>query len=425
MKNIILLCTLLLSTLLSFSQEIWDYLPIEIPSNQHGAIFPFDENIVHVVSDGGIFHKTEDGGLTWIELNSGVDEIFFDLTFESPILGYATGTNGIILKSSNAGQTWISLLSNTTENLYSLAINSPGSIWIVGDNKIVLHSIDNGNSWETIDLPTTVRLNSIRFKNENEGYIAGNNGKLYYTQNGGIDWEQLSIPETMDLFSISLTEDYIYLLAGEVSDYADEYTNSGILVYKSNNNIDWDVYELNQMEYGPADVFFTDESTEYSINSAALLCDCCFVRIEKTMNGGETWEYSLNEETNAADCNANRGYAKIAFASEQVGYILLGPRILKTPYQNTSGINDIKMEQAFTIYPNPSKEGQFNIKINSSNLDGLSMEIININGKTIYRDENLKTNNTFSLPTISESVYFVNLLKNGRVLSSQKLIGGL
>ena len=424
MKTLLLL-TVGLFSVMGFSQESWDYLPIEITNNYHGAIYPIDENVVHVVSDYGNFYKTMDGGETWSQFDSGVNEYFFDLSFDGPDNGYAVGNNGKILKTSNAGQTWAERSSESSEALISIDINLPNSIWIVGESGTVLHSTDHGNSWVLNTLLTTQNLNDIKFKDENIGYVAGDNGTLLYTENGGNDWVQLTIPSSYDLFSLSFNGDFIYLVSGEATTYFTEYGFSGNQLYKSNNNIDWDFYELNQMEYGPADIFFTNQNTGYSINSAMLLCDCCFVTIEKALDGGQTWDYSLNEETDAAGCNANVGYADIVFASEQVGYVLLGSQILKTPYQSTAGLNEMKIDQAFIIYPNPSNEGQFNVKLYSSNLKGLSMEIIDIYGRSIYSYDNLKEHNIFSLPTISEGIYFINILKNGRVLNSQKLIGGL
>ncbi len=49
----LLLFTILLYSIVGFSQEDWGYLPIELTSNVHGAICPIDENVVHVVSDYG------------------------------------------------------------------------------------------------------------------------------------------------------------------------------------------------------------------------------------------------------------------------------------------------------------------------------------------------------------------------------------
>jgi hypothetical protein len=317
---------------------------------------------------------------------------------------------------------WTELNSGTTEALISVAVNAPNSIWAVGDNGTILHSIDGGNTWTLNSSLTTERLNSVKFKDENIGYIAGNNGLLLYTENGGIDWEQLTIPTTDDLFSINITENYLFLMVGSTNVF-DDYCYSGYQVFRSDNNIDWTKYFLNQEDIAPSDLFLQDDEVGFTINSAAMLCDCCFVWIEKTLNSGENWDYSLNEETNAANCHANEGYADIKFASEDIGYVLLGPYILKTPYE-TAGVTDFSKNNSFKIYPNPTANGKFNLQFDTKDTGGLSIEILNLNGKKLFAKSVLKKNNTFNISNISKGIYFVKLLKEGKMVASRKLIKG-
>lgn len=58
MKTLLLLIFGLCSAI-GFSQESWDYLPIEITNNYHGTICPINENVVHIVSDYGFFIKPQ------------------------------------------------------------------------------------------------------------------------------------------------------------------------------------------------------------------------------------------------------------------------------------------------------------------------------------------------------------------------------
>lgn len=414
---------IILISALGFSQETWDYLPIEISNNYHGAICPINENVVHVVSDNGVFYKTVDGGETWTQFESGLNEYFFDLAFDGVLNGYAVGAAGTILKTSNAGETWLQVNSETTEALFSVAINAPNNIWAVGDNGTLIHSTDGGNSWVWENSLTTERLNSIKFKDENIGYIAGSNGVLLYTANGGVNWEQLSIPTTEDVFSISITENHLYLMKGVV-DYGYEYHSVGNELLKTNNNINWtnlNIHDIFEGDFGNADLYFRNDGTGFAMNSVALLCDCCNVWIVKTMDGGENWDYSLNEETNSANCHANQGYADIKFATEDVGYALLGRFILKTPYES-AGVEDFNLRNSFTVYPNPTTDGKFNLKINSLSTAGLSVEMVDINGKKIFAKSDLEEMNTFSFTNISNGIYFVKLLKNGKMVAAKKLL---
>src|SRR5690606_9340240 len=247
---------------------------------------------------------------------------------------YAVGDNGKILKTSNAGQTWSALSSGTTEALVSVDVNAENSIWTVGDNGSVLHSTDGGNSWVLDSSLTTENLNEIKFKNENIGYIAGGNGSLFYTENGGTNWSQIAIPTTADLSSISITESNIQLLAGWAG--GDGYTFEGNQVYRTNDNENWEEYYIEDFLTGATAMQFLTDDIVYMITSNALMCDCCYVLIDKTIDGGTTWTESLNEETNAANCHANIGYADIGFATAEIGYALLGRFILKTPYETAS-----------------------------------------------------------------------------------------
>lgn len=415
----LLLFTIVLCSTFSFSQENWNYLPIEITNNYHGAICPIDENTVHVVSDYGRFYKTTDGGESWSQFDSGVNEFFFDLTFDGPDNGYAVGDNGKILKTSNAGESWSALNSGYTEALVSVDVNATNSIWAVGDNGFVLHSTDGGNSW--VLALTTENLNDIKFLNETIGYMAGDNGLLLYTQNGGNDWAQIAIPTTADLSSISITESNTYLLAGWAG--GDEYTFEGEQVYKTNDNENWEQFYIEDFLTGATAMQFLTNDIGYMITSNALLCDCCYVLIDKTIDGGTTWTESLNEETNAANCHANAGYADIVFATGEIGYALLGSFLLKTPYE-TAAVEDFDKNHSFTIYPNPSINGSFNLNVNISEIDGISIEILDINGRKLLAQNDLKKNNIISIPNISEGIYFLNLIENGKILTSRKLVKG-
>ncbi len=422
MKKLLLL-TILLHSIFGFSQEIWNYLPIEITDNYHGAICPIDENTVHVVSDYGKFYKTTDGGESWTQFDSGVNEFFFDLTFDSPNNGYAVGDKGKILKTSNAGQTWSALNSGTTEALLSIDVNASNSIWGVGYNGTILHSTDGGNSWVLNVSLTTENLNDIKFKNENVGYIAGSNGSLFFTENAGADWTQIAIPTNNDLSSISVTDSNVYLLSGYNGVGWDEYTFEGEQVYKTNDNENWDQFYIENFLTGAADMYFFNDELGYMITSNALVCDCCYVLIDKTTDGGNTWTESLNEETDAANCHANVGSANIVFPLEDVGYVLLGPNILKTPYE-TAAVEDFDNGKTFSIYPNPTINGKFNLQFNISDIEGISIEILDINGRMLFAQTKLKENNSISIPNISEGIYFVNLVKNGKIMMSRKLIKG-
>lgn len=418
MKPFLLLTVAVVSTFAAFSQENWDYLNFEA-SNARGAICPLTEELVHVVTDNGIFYKTVDGGINWTEFDSSIDGIFLDLEFDDSNTGFAVGSEGKIMKTANAGQEWNPLISGTAEDLVSVAVNAPNSIWAVGENGTILHSTNGGDTWVLDNSVANERFNSIKFKDENIGYIAGNNGILLYTSNGGTDWETLNVGTTDDLFSLSITETYTSFLAGG---YAEDFRRYGNIVYKTVNNIDWEQFSLIGSLGGVSDMDFQNDTLGFEISSQMCLCNECYVKINKSIDGGENWIESLDETTNAANCNANLGYADIAFASEEVGYVLLGGRILKTPHEWTASAEDFDKNKLFTVFPNPTLNGNFNLKLSTPDTNGLSLEIMDLNGKLLMVKNELTEQNIINISHFNSGIYFIKLMKNGTMVGSRKLV---
>jgi len=68
-------------------------------------------------------------------------------------------------------------------------------------------------------------------------------------------------------------------------------------------------------------------------------------------------------------------------------------------------------KQLFKVFPNPSN-GTFNIKINNSNKEDLSIEIFNINGQAVYKEQLHKsslTSETIDLSICSKGIYFIKV----------------
>jgi photosystem II stability/assembly factor-like uncharacterized protein len=57
--------------------------------------------------DKGIALKTEDGGSTWVSLNTATTSDLLAVDFINNTTGMIVGTDGVILYTTNAGRTWI------------------------------------------------------------------------------------------------------------------------------------------------------------------------------------------------------------------------------------------------------------------------------------------------------------------------------
>lgn len=424
MRSFVIFIILSLNSFSLLAQEQWDYLPITLSNYRHGHIVALDEETLHVATDTGNFYKSIDGGITWSIFNSGIVAHIYDMAFYNDAIGYVVGINGTILKTNNAGESWSTVESNTDLALVSVATNSANSVWAVGIDGIILHSEDSGETWETNQTITNEFLYSVRFKSESEGYISGSNGLFLYTDNGGDSWTQIDLNTNTNLYAISFIENQTNVVSGTVHYYSDQgFIYWSELIYKSTDNINWTPVSTGYEFEAPADVIFTDINTAYSESSSEALCMCCTIVIYKTTDGGTEWETNYYEYIdNGNSCYVNSGYGRFAFPSPDVGYLLLGTKILKTPYIYTGSIDTPSLKQMFTIYPNPTRQGQFNVKINSYDFKNTSLQIVDGFGKLIYQENVKATDHAISIPNLAKGIYFVRFLQNGNTITTQKLI---
>jgi len=155
---------------------------------------------------GSIF-KTDDGGRTWREQESGTGYILEKVSFADRRHGWAvggwprqpgaalTGGMGIILATSDGGETWRQQWEGKGAWLYDVCFVNPETGWAVGEYGTVLGTQDGGRTWR--HLPRTGTLNdlySVCFVDERNGWAAGGHETILATRDGGRTWRRLRVP---------------------------------------------------------------------------------------------------------------------------------------------------------------------------------------------------------------------------------------
>ena len=417
MKTNILFCLLVALSSHLFAQQGWLYENSNLTSNQYGAICAINKDTVCVMADQGLFLKTMNGGTTWVSQTTGLPEAYFDLAFSSSETGYALGRNGLLIKTDDGGTTWFKSVSGTAKDLFSIFILSPGNIWVVGDSGVILHSVDMGETWLKITGLTTQRLNSICFRDASIGYIAGNAGTLLKTVNGGINWEPVSLGTTKDLSSLTATNGNTFLLAGFVYGYgagADEF-------YKTNDNVNWTSGFIGTPYLGPSKLFFQNDNLGFCITANCTTNGDCGIFIGKTTDSGQFWLTSYDNWNPPSMVGI--AYADIDFVTDSIGYALSGNNILKTTDGGTFvGVKELNDPKSFTISPNPPLSGTLNITLHMTDLNGLSAEISDMNGKVFISMGNLKNFNQVDVSNLNSGVYMVKLLQDHKMIAIEKLL---
>lgn len=416
MKTKLLFTLMIILSNQLFAQQGWFY-QLNIPANnEYGAICAVNKDTVYVIADNGMFFKTQDGGTNWAEFNTGRVEPFFDLSFINSDTGYAVGQNGTIIRTADGGTSWTLLTSGTSKDLFSISTQVPDNIWAVGDSGVMLNSHDYGNTWLINDTLTDKRLNNIYFKDTNTGYIAGNGGTLLETTNGGINWNQANITTNFDLFSLSITDNYTYLIAGG----ADYYYYNGDRFYRTNDNINWTSNYFNMEMWGATKFYFPNDSIGFVITSNCTTNGDCKIEIYKTVDYGQNWELSFEDGNTPGMVGI--AYCDIEFVTDSIRYTLSGCNVLKTIDCGTLvSIKKLNSNHYFQIYPNPVTSDKLNIELSNIDLNKLSIEIFDINGRLILKRSDLSSSLCIDLPIVKEGVYYMKLLQEGRILGVEKL----
>jgi photosystem II stability/assembly factor-like uncharacterized protein len=92
----------------------------------------------YIVGAKGIILRTDDGGLSWKDLESGFATNLFAVAVAGRNDALATGDQGRILHTSDAGETWQIQPSITSSPLFSVAYRGGTNIWVAGRGGAIL-----------------------------------------------------------------------------------------------------------------------------------------------------------------------------------------------------------------------------------------------------------------------------------------------
>ena len=171
-----------------------DWETVDVPIDLHlRDIFFLNETDGWIGADAGTILKTEDGGETWVELETTgtVGGSINDIYFMDENVGFICGFN-YFQRTVDGGLTWADIAAfEPVHEMYQLnEIHFEGfnAGWVCGDIGYIYKSEDGGITWEAQSSGTEVSLQGIAFVNENIGYACGFDGTILGTDNGGTTW---------------------------------------------------------------------------------------------------------------------------------------------------------------------------------------------------------------------------------------------
>ena len=165
--------------------------------NLNSVAFYDDQNGIVV---GGFIIATTDGGKSWSEKYSVEELLSVDYATSDVI--YSSGYGGRVIKSEDKGMTWIQLNTNVTEDLYGISFINADTGIVVGDEGSVLKTIDGGKTWNNISDSNMFLLRCVSMITDNRVIVGGLRGELYVSNNAGENWDKITDPY-LNVFSYS------------------------------------------------------------------------------------------------------------------------------------------------------------------------------------------------------------------------------
>lgn len=174
-----------------------------------------------IAGDGGQVLRTDDGGKTWAQQQSGVEESINDIYFRDNSDGYLLAGNRI-LSTEDGGATWRAAhtfapaeFGGASPDLYSVRFATKKRGWIVGSvsrgsdvvDSLLLYTDDGGASWQRRPAPVRVELLHLDFVGERRGWIVGDRGTILRTEDGGTTWTRQDSATTATLYHVEFVDD--------------------------------------------------------------------------------------------------------------------------------------------------------------------------------------------------------------------------
>jgi len=201
------LILIIISPIVSFSQEVFNWEQINSPTSQMLNKLSFiDNNIGWVEGEWGTIINTSDGGKSWNTLYSAADTFMLDIFFLNENLGWVLFWDlnppftSKILKTTDGGLCWVVELC-PGENAFFQSIYFLDSItgFLAGSD--IFKTSDGGDNWFEVNvfdvdtIPPNIAKFPVKkmvFYNNQIGYACGGRldlaGVMWWTKDGGENW---------------------------------------------------------------------------------------------------------------------------------------------------------------------------------------------------------------------------------------------
>lgn len=187
--------------------------------------------------DSPVVVKSDDVGVTWDTLWTGLGFSPVDIEFLDSKNGFIVGTDslhlgGIIVETNDGGNTWgPKILLDSVASLRTICFINRDTGFIGSESGRIYKTVDGGSSWTQDILPTQGVVQDIEFVTSESGFLVTSIGEIYKSIDGGVTWDLNHFAfGGPPLRKIHFSTKLIGYVGGDVSEYYQTNTGGGGIV---------------------------------------------------------------------------------------------------------------------------------------------------------------------------------------------------
>lgn len=300
----------------------WQALP-QIQS----AAFNNTDKLWFVTARSRRLMRTEDGGMTWSEIPTGIGGIT-QISFIDQKRGWSVNKDGAVFRTVDGGNTWTrtAQLRNGDSRFYTpLQIQFVDELhgW-VRETYSIFRTQDGGVTWGISFPPKNGepfkgQPGAMQFIDSENGWVCGEEGEIYHTRDGGQSWDQ-------ELLSRETTCSDVFFL-DQNTGWASAWPDAGI--YRTNDaGKSWrlQLKATRDNDLGIDSVHFIDKHNGWAVGLVwpkRIGREPTRGLVLRTTNGGETWAVVQVGENETF-------FSRVHFSDVQHGWVFSRDNVYRT-----------------------------------------------------------------------------------------------
>jgi photosystem II stability/assembly factor-like uncharacterized protein len=187
------------------------------PRDSMYGITAAGEKGIWIVGNNGKIVRSNDGGMTWANQDSGTQEHLLGVAAWDENRAVAVGNGGVVVVTKDGGKTWKAPevpRSEVANKLFKAKAHGNGTAWAVGVMSMVVSTEDWGDTWTRRIKEEDVAWNDIAFAGIEVGIVVGEFGRIKRTNDDGNTWEEIKSPVESSLMAVEARDRDNWVIVG-------------------------------------------------------------------------------------------------------------------------------------------------------------------------------------------------------------------